>query len=337
MARRKGDKRWNQALAIADQEYGPQTSTLLSVLSDLKSQRSNTIRQAESAGRYGTDSERAAQGNIGGAFDGIQSAAGQNTSFLDQLFASPSNSQAGTAIMAAIANSRANLPTNIASAKAHAITESESRGARARSGAEFAKRAAFDKYDSESGRAREQLLALQGRAGNKAGLTYQDLIDKDANRELDYAKFDETKRHNLQMEAKARNQAKKGPRLTPGQRNTFITDVNKALGWVQKLAASEAPGKAIHQLISAGGKTPRKSYIENGQTKSSEGDTVPSFGEAVTRLALDLYYNSPAPGKTQGTLTHKGRKILKDYKVKPPKAWTTKPTLQVGPFIGTAP
>lgn len=324
MARkRSSDPLLDRAIKLTQLQFGDQTSSIMRAIKEAGALKNSQIRQARSGARYATDAERFGQKGIKDSYKAIGDAAAQSGQFMDKLTPVPDGSP-GSAILAAIQSSRAAIPTTVAQQQAQAIADSEGRASRARAGGQFAEQAANVNFAGTVDKLRDQLSEVQGKAGLSVETTYQDLLDKYDAKSLKEAELAERIRHNQAVENKKPKGKSKW--LTRVEQNTYITNVNKAYAWVQKLAASGASGKQVRELISAGGSTPRKTYTDpaTGEAKSQAGDTVPGYGVDVARMAMDLFYNvapGATPGSVRGTLTRTSKQALRRAGVKAPKSW----------------
>ncbi len=312
-----------RALALTKLKYGSQANAIMQAIAEAGAIRKSQVSQARAGAKYGTDAERYGQVGINKAFDGIRDAAAQSGAYMDKL--SPvAQGTPGSALLAAIQNSRQNMPQNVANQRALAIQDSESRAARARSGGAFAEQAANATFQGNVAKLRDQLSQIQDKAATSTETTYQSLLDDYNKEQRLLGDSAERARHNRAMENK--KGAGKGKWLTQSQQNAFNEKVSQAYGWVQRLAGSGASGKQVRQLLSAGGSTPRGQYKDpaTGTMKSVAGEKVPNYGTDVARIAMDLYYNvrpGSRPGQRQGTLTATSKRIYRSRRVKPPKAW----------------
>jgi hypothetical protein len=324
-----------RALAMAQQQYGSQASTILSAIKDAGATKTNTIRQARASAIYNSDAEQAGAQKLKAQLGQIGQAAQQNSGYADTLLAQPGATSAtgpGSALLAANGNSRQNVPMNVASQQAEAIRQGNDRASRARSGGAFAEQAANATFEGNVQKLRDQLSGVQNQQGLKASTTYQDLLDK-ANRDtLAQQKLTDAESKDAYQKAHGLGgykpaAVKKGPSgyLTKAGQNTQLDQIGKALGWIQKLGAKQTAGKTVREYLSTGQKV-----ITGGTDAKPVYSTIPAFGNDLTRIAMDLYYNSPAPGHTAGTLTKTGRALLKKRGVKPPPAWTR--TILPAPF-----
>jgi hypothetical protein len=234
--RRSSDPVLDRALTMTKQKFGPQQSAILRAIQEAGGQRVSSIRQARSGAKYSTDAERHGQRQIGQAFDQIAGAAKQNSGYVDTLLAPPQPGAAtgpGAALVAAIGNSRANLPVTVASQKADAVRQSEERGARARSGGAFAEQAANVTFAGQVGKLRDQLLETQQQAGLSTETTYQDLLDKADDDARADAYLDLAGQREARQAAKDARDATEGgkkPRRTREQRLASKTQFEKNVG-----------------------------------------------------------------------------------------------------------
>jgi hypothetical protein len=185
MARKKTghitDPLMQRAISLAQQQYGPQSSTIVRAIRTAGAQRRSTIRQARATGKAGAASEMQTGQEIVGRLGQVNAAAQQNSGYVDSLMAGPDKTSAtgpGAAMLAAIGNSRANLPAAVAMQQADATRQAGERASRAREGASYAERAANTTFAGNVSTLRDQLQEVQNNQGLKANTTYQDLLDK---------------------------------------------------------------------------------------------------------------------------------------------------------------
>jgi hypothetical protein len=174
-----------RAISLAQQQYGPQASTIVQAIKQAGAQRVSTVRQARATGTAGAAGEVQTGRDIVGRLGQVNQAAQQNSGYVDTLMAGPDKTSAtgpGAALLAAIGNSRANLPTEIAMQQADATKLAGERATRAREGAIYAEQAANASFAGNVQSLRGQLSQIQNNQGLKANTTYQDLLDK-ANRD----------------------------------------------------------------------------------------------------------------------------------------------------------
>jgi hypothetical protein len=317
-----------RALELTQLKYGGKTSGIVQAIKEANQQRVDTVRQARSGARYATDAERYGQKDLHKSYGAIGAAAQQSGTFMDQL----SPAQPGTpasAVMAAIASSRAAIPTNVAQMETQAVQDSQGRAARARSGGQFAEQAANVNFAGTVGKLRDQLSQTQSDAGLSTDTTYQSLLNQDQKSKLDQRKVTDAENKDAYQKANGLGPYKPAAKpkgkshwLTPVQQNAYNQKVSEALAWVKKYASAPGTkGKDIHQWLESGG-----TYIKPKKTNAA-GDEVPSYGNSpafgtdVARIAMDLYFNSPHPGTVPGTLTRTSKNTYRKAKVQPPKKW----------------